>query len=125
MSVGKVALTLVLMDTYITRTMSDRPLNEDATDKIRAYREDYNNRPSNAISFMPAIDSTSGRLHSEFVGLLFLQAHRETDRFFAASGVQLVQPTSGLFHFLRVVFSSNVKAKVGNILSKLYLYVST
>ena len=27
--------------------------------------------------------------------LLFLQAHRETDRFFAASGVQLAQPTSG------------------------------
>jgi hypothetical protein len=39
--------------------------------------------------FMPVIASTSGRLHSEFVRLLFLQAHRETDRFFAASGVQL------------------------------------
>ncbi len=36
---------------------------------------------------MPAIASTSGRLHSEFVRLLFLQTHRETDRFFAASGV--------------------------------------
>jgi hypothetical protein len=34
---------------------------------------------------MPAIASTSGRLHSEFVRLLFLQAHRETDRFFVAS----------------------------------------
>ncbi len=31
--------------------------------------------------------STSGRLHSEFVRRLFLQAHRETDRFFPASGV--------------------------------------
>jgi hypothetical protein len=41
--------------------------------------------------FMPAIASTSGRLHSEFVRLLFLQVHRETDRFFAASGVQLVE----------------------------------
>jgi hypothetical protein len=28
-----------------------------------------------------AIVSTSGRLHSEFVRLLFLQAHRGTDRF--------------------------------------------
>ena len=28
------------------------------------------------------VPSTSGRLHSEFVRLLFLQAHRETDRFF-------------------------------------------
>ena len=25
---------------------------------------------------------SSGRLHSEFIRLLFLQAHRETDRFF-------------------------------------------
>jgi hypothetical protein len=29
---------------------------------------------------MPAIASTSGKLHSEFVRLLFLQAHWETDR---------------------------------------------
>ena len=67
----------------------DGSLNEAAADKIRQYRADYNNRPSNAISFIPAVASTSGRLHSEFVRLLFLQAHRETDRFFAASGVQL------------------------------------
>ena len=40
----------------------DRPLNEAAADKIRAYRADYNNRPSNAISFMPPIVSTSGCL---------------------------------------------------------------
>jgi hypothetical protein len=55
-------------------------------------------------------------LHSEFVRLLFLQAHRETDRFFVASGVQLVHCTSGLFHFRRVVFSSQLKSRVGNIL---------
>jgi hypothetical protein len=52
------------------------------------------------------------------VRLLFLQAHRETDRFFAASGVQLAQPASGLFHFRRAAFSSQFKAKVGNILAK-------
>jgi hypothetical protein len=69
----------------------DGPLNGAAVDKIRQYRSDYNNRPSNAISFMPAIASTSGRIHSEFVRLLFFQAHRETDRVFAASGVQLAQ----------------------------------
>jgi hypothetical protein len=60
----------------------DAPLNEAAPDEVRQYRADYNNRPDNAISCMPAIASTSGRLHSEFVRLLFLQAHRETDRFF-------------------------------------------
>ena len=67
----------------------DQSLNDAAADKIRKYRADYNNNPPNTVSFMPAIASTSGRLHSEFVRLLFLQAHRETDRFFATSGVQL------------------------------------
>ena len=67
---------------------------------------------------MPAIASTSGRLHSELVSLLFLQAHRETDRFFTASGVQLAQSNRGWFHFRRVAFSSQLKSKVGNILAK-------
>ena len=55
---------------------------------------------------------------SEFVCLLFLQAHRDTNRFFVASGVRLAQPTSGLFHFHRTSFSSHLKATVGNILTK-------
>jgi len=96
----------------------NRPLNESTADKIRSYRADYNNRPSNVISFMSAMASTSGRLHSEFVLLLFLQDHRETDRFFAASGVQLVQSTSDQFHLHLSVFSSHLKSKVGNILAK-------
>jgi hypothetical protein len=57
----------------------DQLLNDAPVDKIRKYRTDYNNRPPSAVSFMPAIASTSGRLHGEFVRLLFLQAHRETD----------------------------------------------
>jgi len=98
----------------------DRSLNEAATDKIRKYRADYNNNPPNAISFMPDIASTSDRLHSEFIRLLFLQAHRETDRFFAASGVQSAQSNLGssYFHFRRTAFSSMLKSKCGNILSK-------
>jgi hypothetical protein len=96
----------------------DGPLHETAADKIRQYRADYHNRPSNAISFMPAIASTSGRLHSEFVRLLFLQAHRETDRFFAASGVQLAQTNRTQFHYRLTAFSSQLKSKVGTILAK-------
>jgi hypothetical protein len=61
---------------------------------------------------------TSGRLHSEFVRLLFLQAHRETDRFFAASGVQLAQTNRGMFHYLRSAFSVQLKNKVGLTLAK-------
>ncbi len=63
----------------------DKSLNEDATDKIRKYRVDHNNNPPSVVSFAPATISTSGRLHSEFIRLLFLQVHRETDRFFAVS----------------------------------------
>jgi hypothetical protein len=61
----------------------DKSLNEVVTDTIRENRVDYNNNPPHTVSFIPAITSTSGRLHSEFIRLLFLQAHRETDRFFA------------------------------------------
>jgi hypothetical protein len=67
---------------------------------------------------MTTITSTSGRLHREFVRLLFLQAHRETDRFFATSGVHLEQPTSGIFHFRRKAFFAQLKTKVDNTLTK-------
>ncbi len=69
----------------------------------------YKTNPPTVVSFMPAIASTSGRLHSEFIRLLFLQAHRETDRFFEGSGVQLTPHNSGLFQFHRVVYSTQVK----------------
>jgi hypothetical protein len=104
----------------------DESLNEAADDKIRKYRADYHNNPPRTVSFMPAISSTSGGLHSEFIRLLFLQTHRETDRFFTASGVQLAQQNRGLFHFHRAAFSANLKAKKSAApSSRLQLYVST
>ena len=66
---------------------------------------------------MTVIVSTSDSLHSEFVRLLLLQDHRETDRFFGASGVQLAQSDRDQFHYHRVAFSSQLKSKVGNILT--------
>jgi hypothetical protein len=51
----------------------DRSLNESVDDKIRKYHTDYNNNPPTTIVFMSSIVSTSWRLHSEFVCLLFLQ----------------------------------------------------
>ena len=62
--------------------------------------------------------TTSGRLHSEFVCLLFLQAHRETDRFFSFSGVHHTQGTSGHFHLHLVSFFSQLKTKVDLVLAK-------
>ena len=96
----------------------DRSLHETVVNKIRKYRADYNNRSLNTISFIPAISSTSGRLHSEFVRLSFLQAHRQTDRFFADSGVQLTQSDRGYFHFRRTVFLAQFKFRVGLTLAK-------
>ena len=75
----------------------DRSLNESVDDKIRKYRTHYNNNPPNTVSFVPTMASTSGRLHSEFVRLLFLQVHHRVGKL----TVQLVQSTSGLFHFRR------------------------
>ena len=103
----------------------DRSINEDATDKIRKYRTDYNNNPPSVVAFMPDITSMSGRLHSEFIRLLFLQAHRETDRFFATSGVQLAQSNRGLFHFRRAVFTSQLKKKSTVPSPRLKRYVLT
>ncbi len=57
-------------------------------------------------------------LHSEFVRLLFLQVHRETDRFFTGSGVQPAQTDRGMFHFRHAAFSSVLKSKVGLVLTK-------
>jgi hypothetical protein len=37
----------------------DQSLNDAAADKVRKYRADYNNRTPSAVSFMPAIVSTS------------------------------------------------------------------
>ena len=96
----------------------DRSLNEAADDKIRKYHVDYNNNPPNTVSFMPTIPSTSGRLHSKFVILLFLQAHRETDRFFATSGVQIAQTDRDQFHFHRAAVSDQLKSRVGLTLAK-------
>ena len=69
---------------------------------------------------MPAIASMSGRLQSEFTRLLFLQAHRETDRFFAVSGVQSVQSNLGAtcFHFHHTAVLNQIKSKCGLLLEQ-------
>ena len=44
---------------YPTPTDIDRSLNESTVNKIRTYRDDYNIRPSNTISFMSDVVNTS------------------------------------------------------------------
>ena len=67
---------------------------------------------------MSVITSTSGRIHSEFVRLLFLQSHRETDRFFSVSGVLSAQSDRGFYHYRHAAFSVQLKSKVGLALTK-------
>jgi hypothetical protein len=69
---------------------------------------------------MTAITGTNGRLHSDFIRLLFLQTHRETDRFFTVSGVQSAQSNLGptCFHFRRAAVLNQLKSKCGLLLAK-------
>ena len=104
----------------------DQSLNDTAADKKRKYRSDYNNNLPSVVSFMPDIASTSGRLHSEFIRLLFLQSHLETDRFFTDSGVPLTQSTSGgFFHFRRVLLEPQVKTETYSLRLNLYVLILT
>ncbi len=86
--------------------------------KLRKYRADYNFNPPRGVGFTSVIASTSGRLHSEFIRILLLQTHRETDRFCTSSGVLSAQSDRGFFHYRHVAFSSMFKSTVGNILVK-------
>jgi hypothetical protein len=67
---------------------------------------------------MTDVHSTSGRLHCEFIRILFLQSFRETDRLFVSLGVLSVESDRGFLHYLLTDFSSTLKSRVGNILVK-------
>jgi hypothetical protein len=54
----------------------DAPLRIAAQRKLNRYRQQYADNQN--ISFLPAIMTTSSRMHGEFLRLLFLQAHRGT-----------------------------------------------
>ncbi len=100
----------------------DQSLNDTSANKLGKYRDDYNFNPPRGVVFMTAIVSTSGRLHSEFIRILFLQTHRETDHFFTVSGVLSAQSDRGFFHYLHATFSSMIKSRVGNFLDKVATY---
>ena len=61
---------------------------------------------------MPAITSTSSRMHGGFLRLLFLQAHRETTAHFTAIGMPAQQHCDS-FRFRRAAFYNGLKSKVG------------
>ena len=108
-------LTLTFNGTLSHPDTPDAPLNEAAKRKVNKYRNLCANNHS--ISFLPAITSTSARMHGEFLRLLFLQAHRETEDYFAFMGTP-AQPDQDQFRFRRAAFYSSLKGKVGLIAAK-------
>jgi hypothetical protein len=54
-------------------------------------------------TFLPAIVSTSTRMHGEFLHLLFLHAHRETEAQVTTTGMPSQRNTSDMFRFKRIL----------------------
>ncbi len=79
--------------------------------KINAYGQQYADNQN--ISFLPAAVSTSCRMHGEFLRLLFLQAHLETEAHFTAAGISSQNYQSDSFRFKRAAFYQLLKSKVG------------
>ena len=75
----------------------DAPLRLAAQRKINSYRQQYADNQN--ISFLLAIVSTSTRMYGEFLRLLFLQAHRETEAHCTAAGMSSQRNHSDSFRF--------------------------
>ncbi len=80
--------------------------------KIRHYRHVYLNRPD-PIAVIPLAVDTTGRLYDEFIGLLFLYAHRE-----ASALTNELPEESDQFRFLRASCFANLKGAVGMMMEK-------
>jgi hypothetical protein len=65
--------------------------------KINNYRQQYADNQN--ISFLPAIVSTSNRMHGEFLRLLYLQAHRETEAHVTATGMPSQRNNADMLRF--------------------------
>jgi hypothetical protein len=72
---------------------------------------DFDSARTNKKTFLPAIMSTSNRMHGEFLRLLFLQARRETEAHFTAAGMPAQRNQSESFWFKRDAFYQSLKSK--------------
>ena len=61
----------------------DRPIEQEARDKITKHRKLYNLLPGD-IGFLPLVVSTSGRLNADFIRLVYLHATKETKNYLDA-----------------------------------------
>ena len=73
----------------------DMLLNNAADFEVRKCREAYA-APDRLLAFLPAIVSTSGRIHGEFLRLLYILSHRQAFKFFELFGEE---PTDNAYFF--------------------------
>ena len=88
----------------------DGPLRVAAQRKINAYGQQYADNQN--ISFLPAMVSTSNRMHDEFLRLIFLKAHQETEAHFTAdaAGMSSQNYQTDVFRFKRAAFLQSLKS---------------
>ena len=59
-------------------------LENEASKKVERYRDWYVNRNGTTYDFLPCAMTSSGRIHGEFLRLLYILAHRRTKKYFAS-----------------------------------------
>ena len=90
----------------------DAPLRLAAHRKINSYRQQFADNQN--ISFLPVMMTTSSRMHGEFLRLLLLLVHRETEAHFIATGMPSQSNNSDMFRLKRAAcFQSLKTSKVG------------
>ena len=94
----------------------DGPLRVAAQHKINAYRQQYADNQN--ISCLPAIVSTSCRMHGEILRRIFLQAHLENEALVNAAGMSSQNYQTDAFRFKRAAFLQSLKSKIGLAASK-------
>ena len=82
-----------------------------ARTKVARYREAYANRQGTTYAFLPCVMSTSGRIHGEFLRLLYILAHRRTLKYFADMGDD--EPGTDAFTWCRSQYFLKHKAAIG------------
>ena len=53
---------------------------------MERYRDGYANRNGTTYAFLPCAMTSSGRIHGEFLRLLYILAHRRTTQYVASLG---------------------------------------
>jgi hypothetical protein len=70
----------------VSSATPDHILESAAADKICNYCDSY--QRNRQVAFLPACMSTSGRIHGEFLRLIFFLSNKQADDYFAALGYQ-------------------------------------